>query len=434
MLSNGIASKEHAKTARTGETTSNMPLVEATSSKLLSEFQSARVESDRLFSTLKPEGIYQRPIAERHRVIFYIGHLDGFDAIQIAREGAGKISPDPRLDALFQAGIDPDSSHLPADTPEDWPSLDEVHKYVARCRTRVDEAFDEAPEDLLLMALEHRHMHLETLAYMFHNFAYEWKSGPSEFVNPRVSGAAVANDWMDIPAGNATLGLPDDGRFGWDNEFGQVCRQVPSFRIQRYKVSNGEYLRFVESGAPMPHFWSRRNGEVSYRGMFQEFPLPLDWPVYVTQEQASSYAQWIHARLPTEEEFHRAAFGTPWGETRQYPWGDGAPDSSRGNFDFERWDPESVTATPGGDSAFGVSQLVGNGWEWTSTTFAPFPGFHSRPSYPGYSTNFFDGEHNVIKGGSPRTAARLLRPSFRNWFRRDYPYVYAGFRCVRDIR
>jgi formylglycine-generating enzyme required for sulfatase activity len=184
----------------------------------------------------------------------------------------------------------------------------------------------------------------------------------------------------------------------------------------------------------MPHFWSRRNGELFYRGMFHEFPLPLDWPVYVTQEQASSYAQWIDARLPTEEEFHRAAYATPSGETRQYPWGDAAPDASRGNFDFQRWDPESVRATPGGDSAFGVSQLVGNGWEWTDTIFAPFPGFRSRPSYPGYSSNFFNGEHNVIKGGSPRTAARLLRPSFRNWFRRDYPYVYAAFRCVRDIR
>ena len=105
---------------------------------------------------------------------------------------------------------------------------------------------------------------------------------------------------------------------------------------------------------------------------------------------------------------------------------------SHGNFDYKRWDPEPVISTPAGDSAFGVSQLVGNGWEWTNTTFAPFPGFHSRPTYPGYSANFFDGEHNVIKGGSPRTAARLLRSSFRNWFRRDYAYVYAGFRCVKN--
>ena len=409
-----------------------MPFVEATAANLISEIHSARVGSDRLFEILRPEALYQRPIAERHRVIFYIGHLDGFDAIQIAREGARKKSPDPAFDALFQAGIDPDSAHLPKDTPADWPTLEEVRSYVVRCRERVDEAIDRCPEDIILMALEHRQMHLETLAYMFHNFGYNLKNGNREDALAPESNANVTNDWRDIPSGEAILGLPDDGRFGWDNEFAQVRRHVSAFRVQQYKVSNGDYLRFVEAGAPVPHFWTRRNGHYFYRGMFAEIPLPLDWPVYVTQEEAQSYAAWLGHRLITEEEFHRAAYGTDDGQTRAYPWGDTAPTGSGGNFDFRRWDPEPVTATPKGDSAFGVSQLVGNGWEWTSTVFAPFPGFHSRPTYPGYSASFFDGEHNVLKGGSPRTAARLLRASFRNWFRRDYPYVYATFRCVAD--
>ena len=82
-------------------------------------------------------------------------------------------------------------------------------------------------------------------------------------------------------------------------------------------------------------------------------------------------------------------------------------------------------------SAFGVADLVGNGWEWTSTEFAPFPGFQPFEFYPGYSANFFDGQHYVMKGGSPRTAACMLRRSFRNWFQPHYQYVYAGFRCVR---
>jgi formylglycine-generating enzyme required for sulfatase activity len=410
-----------------------MPLVEATPATLLSEIQSAREQSDRLFEILRPEALYDRPIAQRHRVIFYIGHLDGFDAIQIAREGAGKKSPDPAFDSLFQAGIDPDSGHLPTDTPADWPSLQQVRNYVQRCRRRVDEAIDECAEEYVLLSTEHRQMHLETLAYMFHNFAYDRKMRHPE--TPRTGAGIhepVRNEWREIPAGEAILGAPDDGRFGWDNEFAEVRRQVPAFLIRQYKVTNGEYLRFVQAGAPMPHFWTMRNGEVYYRGMFEEITLPLSWPVYVTQQEAQNYADWMGARLPSEEEFHRAAYGTSHGETREYPWGDAAPTWSRGNFDFKRWDPEPVNATPAGDSTFGVSQLVGNGWEWTNTVFAPFPGFHSRASYPGYSANFFDGEHNVIKGGSSRTAARLLRGSFRNWFRRDYPYVYAGFRCVKN--
>ena len=408
-----------------------MPVLEATPTHLLSQIQAIRTESDRLFQVLKPEALFERPIAQRHRVLFYIGHLDGFDAIQISREGAGVKSPDPELDALFQAGIDPDAGHLPRDTPADWPSLEQIEAYVARCRQRVDEAVDRCPEEILSMSLEHRQMHLETLAYMFHNFPHAFKQSvaPSEIV---ASSALIENPWLDIPAGEAVLGAPDDGRFGWDNEFGEVRKQVPAFRIQQHKVTNGEYLRFVQAGARMPHFWASVNGELFYRGMFEQIPLPMDWPVYITEQEAEKYAQWIGASVPSEEQFHRAAYGTAWGEVRQYPWGNQPPVRQHGNFDFNRWDPESVIATPAGNSAFGVSQLVGNGWEWTSSVFAPFPGFHSRSSYPGYSSNFFDDEHNVIKGASPRTAARLLRSSFRNWFRRDYPYVYATFRCVTE--
>jgi formylglycine-generating enzyme required for sulfatase activity len=95
-----------------------------------------------------------------------------------------------------------------------------------------------------------------------------------------------------------------------------------------------------------------------------------------------------------------------------------------------------VGSFPAGDSAFGVSDLVGNGWEWTRTPFHPFPGFTPLPFYPGYSADFFSedgpGARRVLKGGSARTAARLLRRSFRNWYQPFYPYVDASFRCVSD--
>jgi iron(II)-dependent oxidoreductase len=408
-----------------------MAVTEAATSKLLEELQEARAQSDRLFGILKPEALYERPIAERHRVIFYIGHLDGFDSIRICREALGLKPADPELDALFQAGIDPDSAHLPTDTPADWPSLEQVKAYVRRCRRRVDDHLENAPEEAASMAVEHRQMHLETLAYMFHNFPYELKErGASGEARP--AAAAPGGEWRDIPAGEALLGKERDGSFGWDNEYERFRVAVPEFRMQRYKISNGDYLQFVKQGASLPYFWVRRGESIHYRGMFEEIPLPLDWPVYVTQQQAAAYAAWLGKALPTEEQFHRAAYGSARRAETKYPWGDGEPTRERGNFDFHRWDPEPVSATPAGDSAFGVSQLAGNGWEWTGTPFAPFAGFQPHEFYPGYSANFFDGEHYVLKGGSPRTAARLLRRSFRNWFRRDYPYMYATFRCVEN--
>jgi formylglycine-generating enzyme required for sulfatase activity len=166
--------------------------------------------------------------------------------------------------------------------------------------------------------------------------------------------------------------------------------------------------------------------------MFGVAPLVMDAPVYVTQNEAAAYARWVKKALPAEAQFHRAAYGTRSGRERAFPWGSCDPTLSHGNFDFHYWDPISVNASPAGDSAFGFSQLVGNGWEWTSTVFGPFPGFRAEANYPGYSANFFDGEHYVMKGASPRTAACFLRRSFRNWFRPDYPYVYATFRCVEN--
>ena len=86
-----------------------------------------------------------------------------------------------------------------------------------------------------------------------------------------------------------------------------------------------------------------------------------------------------------------------------------------------------------GISAWGVMELVGNGWEWTSTPFAPLQGFQAwARTYPGYSTDFFDDAHDVVFGASWATDLKLLRPSFRNWYRRNYPYPFTSFRVVRS--
>jgi formylglycine-generating enzyme required for sulfatase activity len=171
--------------------------------------------------------------------------------------------------------------------------------------------------------------------------------------------------------------------------------------------------------------------------MFGTIPLPPAWPVYVSHAEASAFACWAGKKLPSEAQWHRAAYGTPIGGERMYPWGDAPrgdaePERARGNFHHAGWDPTPVDAHPAGSSAFGVCDLLGNGWEWTSTPFAPLPGFEPLPYYRGYSAAFFDGKHFVLKGGSCRTDACMLRRSFRNWFQSRYPYVYAKFRCVEE--
>ena len=268
-----------------------------------------------------------------------------------------------------------------------------------------------------------------------------------------------------IPAGDAVLGA--DRRavpFGWDNEFEAHRVHVPAFEIDALPVTNAQFLEFVEAGGyanrdlwedegwewlqaervAHPAFWlpadpssiAHRPSSIAdrpsngwwWRGMFAPIDLPLDRPVYVSHAEATAYARWKGRRLMTEPEFHRAAYGSPEDmNAAETGWRSEHPPA--GFYDFAGFDPVTAGSFP--PSPSGVYDLIGNGWEWTSTVFGPFNGFEPMPSYPEYSADFFDGRHYVLKGASPATARELVRPSFRNWFRGNYPYVYAKFRTAR---
>ncbi len=429
---------------------------------LLERVLHARQRSEALFNLVRPDAMYERPIPERHRFIFYLGHLEAFDWNLLHENVFGLKSFHPEFDRLFAFGIDPVDGGVTSDQPSDWPSLDLVHNYARRIRTALHEKVADgildsrhhtrdgfSLETLLNVAIEHRLMHLETLAYMLHQLPLHGKvpeADPRSLVTPPVSHRMVR-----IPEGAALLGLARGGEsFGWDNEYESHTVQVPAFEVEEYMVTNRRYLDFMAAGGyetqgfwsdddwkwktahgvSHPVFWKRASDRWLYRAMFEEIPLPLDWPVYVSHAEATAYARWAGKLLPTEAEWHRAAYGTPNGSETPYPCGQEAPHSIYGNFDFNRWDPVPVNAFPLNRSGFGVHGMLGNGWEWTSTVFAPFSGFEPFPFYRGYSADFFDGKHFVMKGGSARTAACMLRPTFRNWFQGHYQYVYAGFRCV----
>ncbi|MFZ0336240.1 MAG: SUMF1/EgtB/PvdO family nonheme iron enzyme [Candidatus Acidiferrales bacterium] len=428
----------------------------------LDRLDEARKRTDAVFASIRPEALYERPIPERHRLVFYLGHLEAFDWNLIARDALHHPSFDAEYDKLFAFGIDPVDGQLPHDVPSDWPQIEQIRAYNEGLRERIDVALQEPTSELpdivasgtlLHVAIEHRLMHAETLAYLMHLLAHDQKNAPANYQTAAKGTAAITPGEATIPAGTATLGMRrESGRFGWDNEFGENQVTVPKFRIGVYPVTNGEFLEFLRAGGyendqlwsaenwawknsaqiSHPYFWEQDDQGWNYRGMFANLPLPLDWPVYVSHAEASAYGRWKNRALPTEAQWHRAAFGTPTESECAYPWGGAEPSAERGNFDFARWDPAPVNAHLAGQSAFGVHDLFGNGWEWTLTPFAPFPGFAAFPFYPGYSANFFDGKHFVMKGGSPSTAACMLRRSFRNWFQPHYPYVYAKFRMVEE--
>jgi len=406
---------------------------------LLDWYRRNRERSAQLFALVDDAALTTRPIPLRHPFVFYQGHLPAFSFLTLNERALGEKPIDPALEKLFERGIDPSSAAAAlAHDRSQWPSHEAIEQFSRECDERVEAAL--ATADLIddrnprlvraqsvFTVLEHEPMHHETLLYIIHQLP---QSEKGRIAQEHYDHAPPAPQWRPVPAGLATLGADARRQFGWDNEFGRHEVHVPAFDVQQFPVTNADWLAFVESGGPVPQFWIEREGEFFLRGVFDELPLPLSWPVYVTNEQARTYADWKGAALATEAQFHRMAFGTPWGEERAYPWGGAPPHPLFGNFDFERFDPEPVDAHAAGASAFDVHDLIGNGWEWTSTPFAPFPGFEPMASYPQYSADFFDGRHFVMKGASPVTARELIRRSFRNWFYSDYPYMYAKFRLV----
>ena len=431
-------------------------------------YRDNRTRTRALFEMLAPDAYYAHPIPLRHPVVFYDGHIPAFSVNALLKRGLGHPGIDPDLEVLFARGIDPaDREAAAASVVGAWPSREAVRRYVERADDAILAALASAPIDDdrnavlrrgqgVFTILEHEAMHQETLVYLWHRLESEQKRRPDGYAPAGVDAPAPApRERVAIPPGRATLGARvDDVPFGWDNEFPALEVEVPAFAIDVHDVTNADFLAFVdaggyddadlwtphawrrrrESGRRHPPFWERDGSRWFWRAMFGRVPLPPAWPVYVTGDEADAYARWKGLRLPAEAEYHRAAFGTPDGAERAYPWGDAPPDATRGNFDFRHWDPVPVGSYPAGASAWGVHDLAGNGWEWTATPFLGFPGFEAMASYPEYSADFFDGDHYVVKGASPATAAGLVRRSFRNWFRPHYPYMYATFRCAGDVR
>src|SRR5215472_4405573 len=198
---------------------------------LLERLSDARQRSDELFALVRSVALYERPIPERHRIIFYIGHLEAFDWNLLGERILGLKSFHPEFDRLFAFGIDPVAGGLPSDQPSDWPSFEVVHDYVSRVRTKLDDEFANGILDagdlicdgfplatFVNVAVEHRFMHVETLAYMFHQLPLERKVPQPSLTDPATP--PVAHKMIEVPAGEGCLGLHRDGEvFGWDNEF-----------------------------------------------------------------------------------------------------------------------------------------------------------------------------------------------------------------------
>jgi len=209
---------------------------------------------------------------------------------------------------------------------------------------------------------------------------------------PSQSGWGVS-EMVLIPAGPFLMGAPKPATV-----------ELPEFLIARFPVTNADYAEFVRAtGHRRPKHWSA----VGYREGLARHPV-----TYVSWEDAAAYCRWAGLRLPTEAEWEKAARGT---EAQAFPWGQEFIPENCNTSESKTDGTRPVDAHPGGVSPYGIWDMAGNVWEWTSTEYEQ------------------GGPWRVVKGGSwdfkghhdSRCATRAyFQPVFRNGA--------IGFRCARD--
>ena len=257
-------------------------------------------------------------------------------------------------------------------------------------------------------------------------------------------------DELLVPAGTFTLGAMYEP-WAYDNELEPHDTELPAFRIDRAPVTNGEFAEFVDSRSyraqrhwseagwawreredvHAPLYWERSSfGWERVRFGRTEPITPWEPVQHVSFYEAEAYAHWVGKRLPTEVEWERAA---GWHEHEgkfRYPWGQ-AWMGFEASLDRRRYSPAPAGSYSGGVSPVGCVQMAGDVWEWTSSSFEPYPGFLPFP-YPECSEVNFGDDVRVLRGGSWATDALIARTSFRRWESPERREAFAGFRCARD--
>ena len=381
-------------------------------------------------------------------LVWDLAHIGQQEELWLLREGdpshPGMLPP--AVDALYDA-----FRHPRAERPT-LPLLPPVaaRAYVHEVRGRVLDAIERTAADELFpagMVVQHEQQHDETMLATL-----QLRSGPPVLTaHPLPTGRVLDSERAFVAGGPFTLGVDGtDEPFALDNERPGHTVDVAPFWIGRAPVSNARWREFVADGGyherrwwsprgwahrvaadlTRPKFWTEDGTRIRFGA---EEAVPDGEPVqHVCYFEAEAFAAWSGARLPTEIEWEKACAWDPVAKRRRrWPWGADPPGPHLANLGGGALRPAPIGAYPSGASAYGAEQLIGDVWEWTSSDFAPWPGF-TPMIYRRYSEPFFGGDYKVLRGGSWAVAPSTVRPSFRNW---DHPVrrqIFSGVRLAWD--
>ena len=409
-----------------------------------------------LFSLInEDEAFVLRPEPLRHPLIFYYGHTAVFYVNKLLLGKFIQNRVDNQIESACAVGVDEMSWDDLSPGNYQWPSVEAVSEYRDKVKVTVLDLINNMPLTLpitqdslawvILMGCEHERIHIETSSVIIRMLDTEYLTSSNTWKDCPDFSDAPNNSLLSVAGKSLVLGKPDSNEtYGWDNEYGQLPIDVSDFSASLYLVSNQEFMAFVDAGgyqtpsfwteegqrwldftkSDMPRFWRRKNGQYWQRNLTEEILLPLNWPVEVNYLESKAFCNWKDStsddfvRLPTEAEWQvlRDQLDTDLADWVKAP----------GNINLEHF-ASSCPVDKFKQTEF--FDVIGNVWQWTESPIDGYEGFKVHPLYDDFSTPTFDGQHNLIKGGSWMSTGNEATRDSRYAFRRHF-HQHAGFRYV----
>ncbi|MBE9195065.1 ergothioneine biosynthesis protein EgtB [Synechocystis sp. LEGE 06083] len=366
---------------------------------------------------------------------WHFGHIAFTEALWLLPEPERERFHGPAYQKLFRA------DGLPKAQRCALPDRDAIEQYLGDVRAAVERVWQSAPSPwdqgktrLWWWLLQHEVQHSETISFLSHlagiDLGVDQPHYSTDSQKSPLEAAMVA-----IPAGAFCQG--SEQIWAQDNERPAHGVEVEQFWLDKYPVTQAQYQQFIDGGGyQQSKYWTeagwqwRSTANITAPLYWQPESKTQDHPVYgVSAYEAEAYAHFVGKRLPTEQEWERAARWSGEHHSSTYPWGEALPSLELCNFNNHHGQTTPVNYYDQGLNQAGCYDLLGNVWEWTASTFEPYKNFQPYP-YRGYSQVYFDGEHRVMRGGSWATRSWGLRASFRNWYHPWIRQVLVGFRCA----
>lgn len=409
------------------------------STDLISAYNAVRQRSLVLAAPLSPEDSCVQSMPDASPAKWHLAHTTWFFETFVLEPREDRFKPfNSAFRVLFNSYYNAVGNRHPR--PQRGlltrPDLSEVMRYRKQVDERMQALLQSGPGDpalreILVLGLHHEQQHQELLLTdIKHLFSLSPLYPAYAALAPLCApGAPLA--WHDFPGGVVHIGHEGD-QFCFDNEKPRHRVYLQDYQLASRLVTNGEYLAFIEAQAYrnpvhwLAEGWDWRLAQGREHPLYwqqsttgwQEFTLgglraldPHAPVLHVSYFEADAYARWAGARLPSEAEWESAAASLA------------LKNHSSGVSGFH----------PGSAQSSGLSQLSGDAWQWTQSSYAAYPGFHARAGAVGEYNGKFMVNQYVLRGGSCVTQESQLRVSYRNFFPASACWQFSGIRLARDV-